>query len=164
MKIKNALINVGGLLAILVLTIMPLNTQAQKPDIFTSVFIGDNDAVSEALDNGQDVNEQTSVGNTLLMVAARMGDQQILKTLMAHKADVNLQNDAGATALMIAAKYGHQHFTTELLKYGADPTIKTKRGYTAAIFAQGYKNWDIQSQLVEAEKNYKHTKKLVGVI
>lgn len=144
----------------LLITIQPASAQPEEDsvrpeaDLISYVMAGDAKGLSSALANGGDINQTTKVGNTPLMVAAKIGDRQILDVLLNHQADVNLRNNAGATALMIAAKYDHLHVVTNLLESGADPTIKNNNGHTAAVFAMGYKNYKIYDYIVKAEEHF----------
>lgn len=131
-----------------------------EPNIIEHIMKGDTKALSAALSNGADVNQQTKEGNTALMAAAKIGDRLTLDLLLEKNADVNMRNNAGATALMIAAKYGNPHVVTELLNQGADPTIQNKNGYAASNFAWGYKHYEIYDQLKLAESDFIAQKKI----
>lgn len=133
-----------------------------KPDIVQYILKGDSESLSIALSNGVDVNQQTRVGNTFLMAAAKIGDRKTVEALLNHDADVNLRNKAGATALMIAAKYDNPGVVTLLLDHGADPTIENNNGYTASNFAWGYKRTEIYDQLKLAEIDFVNKKKYAG--
>lgn len=123
-----------------------------KTNVVEAVLQSDLSALSTALKEGEDVNQETEKGFTPLMFASGIGDYLILDVLLKHKADVNKQNANGSTALMMAAQAGHPHYVTELLNHGADPGLKTKEGHTAAYFAKAYEHPYIYSQLLKAEK------------
>lgn len=142
------------LIAVIFLTVTEIAEAQANPDITKYVFKGDSKALSTALSNGADVNQQTKIGNTPLMVAAKIGDRPTIEVLLSHNADVNLRNNAGATALMIAVKHDNPHVVTLLLDNGADPTIKNKNGHTASNFALAYKRFKIYDQLKLAERSF----------
>ena len=152
---NNITYGLGCLFTVILLATAIQETAAQmKLDVYKSVQQNNYTALSNALLSGEDVNKQSNVGNTALMLAAKVGDSQIIDALLSYKADVNIRNNAGATALMIAAKYGHPHVIDKLLAHGADPTIKNNSGSTAAHFARGYKHQELHDYLVKAEKKF----------
>ncbi len=156
MKPINSLTKVFGflLISVIFMTATEIAEAQMKSDIIQYVMKSDSKALSTALSNGADVNQQTKVGNTPLMIAAKIGDRLTIEALLSNDADVNLRNNAGATALMIAAKYNNAHTVTALLENGADPTIKNNDGHTASSFAKAYKRSEIYAQLKLAEQNF----------
>lgn len=61
-------------------------------------------AVENLLNNGENVNEKNSQGNTALHYAVATGNAEMVKLLLSHNADVNAQNAKGWSPLSIAEK------------------------------------------------------------
>lgn len=156
MKPINSLTKVFGFLlfSFLLITATEIAEAQSKSDVVQYVLQGNSKALSAALSNGVDVNQQTEAGITLLMAAAKVGDRKTVEALLSNDAKVDIRNNAGATALMLAAKYDNPHVVTLLLDYGADPTIENNRGHKASNFAWGYKRFEIYDQLKLAEQNF----------
>lgn len=61
-------------------------------------------AVENLLNNGENVNEKNSQGNTALHYAVATGNAEMVKLLLSYNADVNAQNAKGWSPLSIAEK------------------------------------------------------------
>ncbi len=61
-------------------------------------------AVENLLNNGENVNEKNSQGNTALHYAVATGNAEMVKLLLSHNADINAQNAKGWSPLSIAEK------------------------------------------------------------
>ena len=120
---------------------------------------GDNDAISNLLSKGADVNYQDKYGNTALMLAAMENRLDSIDFLMAVNADPSLKNNFGLNALMLAADKRHVLAVRKLLGYGVDPNDRTQDGRNAMDVAikntdqemiQVLKEWE---RKVESEKS-----------
>ena len=61
-------------------------------------------AVENLLNNGENVNEKNSQGNTALHYAVATGNAEMVKLLLSYNADINAQNAKGWSPLSIAEK------------------------------------------------------------
>lgn len=59
------------------------------------------------MNEGAEVNEEKSDGNTPIIAAAAMGHAAIVSYLLSEGAFVDHIGKSGATSLMIAASFGH---------------------------------------------------------
>lgn len=80
-------------------------------------------ALLKLLSLGINVDEEDSIGNTVLITAAGIGDLRIVEALCVNGANVNHRNKSHETALSFASVYGHVSVVKRLLKHGADPNI-----------------------------------------
>lgn len=119
--------------------------QAEKIDS-TDFVVADNiiDAVNEIdiislnvlLAEGAKVDTVDELGNTPLMLAAKIGNPRMLKIILAHKPNVDRRNEDGNTALMIASEAGVQPVIEELIAHGADTTLKNSKGMSPSEIAK----------------------------
>ena len=83
---------------------------------------------------GGEVNEQTSLGSTPLLVASMNGHVEVVNILIQAGAEVNTQVKEGIfkgwTPLHLASLNGHVEVITALLAGGADKTLKDDCGKT----------------------------------
>ncbi|WP_114364201.1 ankyrin repeat domain-containing protein [Ciceribacter lividus] len=75
---------------------------------------------------GADVNQTTTSGYTLLMLAAGEGNEFLARRLIRWGARVDEQDSTGQTALMYAANSGHGDIARLLIESGADAAIESK--------------------------------------
>eukprot|EP01137_Pigoraptor_chileana_P017363 Opistho-2@75329 len=88
-----------------------------------AVDVGDEQAITEAIKNGQDPNmAEPRFGNTLLMMAISNDNYPAVETLLKHSADPN-KKDAykGSTAMHYAAKNNDPKYLKLLLAYKGNP-------------------------------------------
>lgn len=97
---------------------------------------GDEGLVRALLDEGSDIEEMDSYGNTALMFAARGGHAEIIRTLLAEGADVNASRSDGMTPLMLGVFSTHGDVVRALLAAGADRNAKDSLGMTALEWAR----------------------------
>lgn len=90
--------------------------------------------------NDVNLNMRNELGETALIVAAKLGNVAIVKALLAYlwRPDVNAQDNRGFTALMHAAwQGGPDELLSALLDAGADVHLKSAEGQTAfSLYAQ----------------------------
>ena len=87
-------------------------------DMISAVNGKDTETVSRLLQRGMDVNTSDSVGNTLLMLAARNGDLPTLEILLRKKANTLKKNSYKDTAILLAAARGHLQCVAALVDAG----------------------------------------------
>lgn len=78
--------------------------------------------IASMVENGADVDMQTSDGTTALITAIIQGNYQVVEYLLEHGADPNLANNRGWTPLKIANTYQKTHpndIVGTLISYGA---------------------------------------------
>ncbi len=117
----------------------PEQEKAEVPqlDLFTSVLMGDYDAVVQHIKAGTDLNQvEPEGGSTPLITAIVFGKTDISKALIDAGADLEIKNNEGATALMVAALFCRTETLKLLLEAGADPTATDNYGGTALKTAE----------------------------
>ncbi len=84
------------------------------------------------IDNGSDINDINSNGETVLFEMVRKGDLDGCAFLLENKLDINKKNKNCETPLSIAILKGISNFDLILLllQYGADPTLKNRHSQT----------------------------------
>lgn len=92
---------------------------------------GDLEMVKRLLEQGADINQANSAGDTPLYVASEMGHVEVVRILIENGADINQAESNGQTPLMIAVESGHFEVVEALLEYGANLNAKTDEGDTA---------------------------------
>jgi hypothetical protein len=92
------------------------------------------------LEQGAEVDQRDSAGNTALMGICFKGYEDIADLLLMYKSDINAQNTNGSTALIYALTFGQMGMFKFLLKKGADKRIKDGSGNTALMHAEAMKN------------------------
>jgi ankyrin repeat protein len=96
---------------------------------------GNDDVVSELINNGVDVNTIDFTGSTALIYAADRGKLSIVKKLVTAGANLNIKNNKGQSSCWVAAGSGHADILTELITHGGDPNAKDNSGRTVLIIA-----------------------------
>lgn len=91
-----------------------------------------------------------SITTLPIIVAARKGNLDAVKVLVEHGADVDAQQSWGHTALMLASKEGHADVVRFLLDQGANYKLKDKNGNNALSLASQNDQLDIASLLKRA--------------
>ena len=93
------------------------------------------------LDQGANIDAQTSSGDTALIVAGwNTQNLDLIRLLVERDANVDIPNNNGDTPVMDAAYLGKVDILEFLLKSGADSTLKNRRGQTAMDLAKEKKN------------------------
>uniref|UniRef100_A0A7N6B492 Ankyrin 2 n=1 Tax=Anabas testudineus TaxID=64144 RepID=A0A7N6B492_ANATE len=94
-------------------------------------------AVAEILArNGANLDQQTKLGYTPLIVACHYGNAKMVNFLLQNGANVNGKTKNGYTPLHQAAQQGNTHIINVLLQYGAKPNAITVNGNTALGIAR----------------------------
>lgn len=104
--------------------------------LLTAALEGNATEVSDALQQGANIEARDSNGWTPLMLAVYdSGNVDIVKLLLDHHADIDAQNGSGATALDYAAASGRIEVVKLLLAYHANLEVKDSNGETALFHA-----------------------------
>lgn len=80
------------------------------------------------IENGADVNRESSLGTPLMNAVTNAWNQEIVEMLIKAGAHLNQTDKDGKTALFYAAASGNDDIVAMLLKAGANPDIKDKDG------------------------------------
>ena len=124
-----------------------------------SLLNKDDDALEPVrilLDQGANINAQTSEGETALLIAGLSTNNLDLVALLVERgADVNLPNENGCTPLMDAAELGKNDILKYLLNNGADIGAKKFGNISALDMARKTGNFDAIEILVSKSKSNK---------
>lgn len=82
------------------------------------------------IENGADVNKESSLGTPLMNAATNAWNYEIAKLFIDNGANVNAQDKNGKTALFYATASNNDDIAMLLLKSGADTEIKDNTGKT----------------------------------
>lgn len=93
---------------------------AHLSPIHRAAYWGYDDAIIELLNEGADVDEIDSQGETPLHKAVRLGNQAAAEVLLEHGADINASSGFGLTPLHWAALTGQTEMIEFLLQNGAN--------------------------------------------
>ena len=109
------------------------------------------------LQNGADVNLETSYGFTPLMLAADSNAEMFIQPLIKKGAKINFQNTKGFSALHAACDKGNVDAAKILIKKGADINIVDSDGFTPLLGATISQNIKLTTLLVKlgADKSIK---------
>lgn len=96
---------------------------------------GNLELVLQALENGDDPEEEDEDGVTALMIAAEQGHLEVMKALLTLGADANSADANGVTVLMRAALKGHIEAVCLLIAEGTCALAVDNDGATALHYA-----------------------------
>lgn len=101
--------------------------QKLKPkSFFACAALGENDRLTEFLNDGTCPNFRYKDQRTALMMAASYGREDAVRLLVGRGAEIGLQDVWGNTALIYAAAKGHGGILDFLLENGANPDVRNK--------------------------------------
>ena len=107
---------------------------AKENSLMNASDRGHDKCVEYLMQQGADVNLQTTYGWTALMEATNQGRLSCVRLLIQGGADVNFKNKWKRTALMYAADGGHTSCLELLLEAGADVNMRDHKGQTAIYY------------------------------
>ena len=114
----------------------PINLLKQRQDLPEAIVQPFIDRATLQLP--KDINEQNSMGETILYRVARKGDTTTVKDLIQWGAQVDKANNNGATPLYIAAGNGHTATAERLIELGAQ-VDKAKNNGATPLYIAAYK-------------------------
>ena len=121
-------------------TLTELGRPLAEMGFMRSVTQGDTEACELYLRAGFSANQgSSSLGTTVLMLAARNGRADVVRILIAAGADVNATTFGGFTPLTHAARYGDEGIVGQLLDAGAiiEPEDRRDITHPLTVAAQG---------------------------
>ena len=134
----------------------PNQINVQDATDFTPLHLasgkGHIEIVEFLLNHGADINAESLLGDTPLIIAAwyaKDGKYETIKTLLEHGAKVNNKNKRGRTALHQAAMHSSKEVINLLISYGADFNAKDERQSTPLHQAAMLSNTEAVKALVE---------------
>jgi len=132
------------------LVIYPAN---MSTSLAAAVNNNDLELAKKLIQNGVDVNQKDSSGNSLLIVSAANGQSSMVKLLLDSSADIHaLDSSMKATALHAAAYLGHPEVMKILIEYGINLDAQGPiNGYTALHDAVWQNNVEGVRLLVNAD-------------
>ncbi|HJM68345.1 MAG TPA: ankyrin repeat domain-containing protein [Candidatus Babeliales bacterium] len=130
------------------------NVRGRSAPLIAEAFSGNLDIAQALINEGFDLNQQTSGGWTALMLAADSGNLLIAQALIAAGANLDVQDNYGQTALLAAASSGSLGIAKALIEAGAD--INVPDDFTGRLVlmaaAQGG-DWDMVQVLLDKGAN-----------
>lgn len=106
--------------------------------------------VRSLLSLGTNVNTQTLMKQTPLLLASKAGHTSVVLELLGRGADMEIADRNGFTPLLTASLHGHKHVVQELIQYGADKEARTRFGNTPIFLAAAFGHLNVVKQLVQA--------------
>ena len=88
----------------------------------------DVDALEALMQQGEDLNQANSFGQTALHICAIWGNTQAARFLLNCGSNADAQNDHGMSPLHYAAEKGDVYTVALLVDAGADVTLMTDKG------------------------------------
>jgi len=108
------------------------------------------------LENGADMQQRSSSGDTAFFIAIKTGHAALVKLFLENGASVHEKSNrlSGISPLYMAIRYGHPDVVKELIKAGADLEARGRDSSTALTFSlwQSHNkiNYEVIRVLVEA--------------
>ena len=126
-------------------------TASSTGALITAIIKGDLDKARELITSGKvDLDFQDSLGDTALIISARLGLAKMVILLLEEGANPNIQNYSGFTALMIAIFWNYKKIAISLIEKGADTRLKNKIKEDALVYAIRFRLDEIVKMLQEA--------------
>lgn len=120
------------------------------PNINAAARQGKAEKITEALEQGADVNQRGQNGNTPLHFATWEGHVECIRVLLAHGANVDAVNTDGPhTPLHFAATFGRTEIAGLLIEAGANVDARDKHQLTPLHFAAGKDHPEVAALLLE---------------
>lgn len=115
-----------------------LKEVANLPALHRAAYWGYEDAVTELIEMGEDVDGLDAQGETALHKAARLGNAGAVRVLLENGANADRQNALGLTPLHWAALTGRVEVVEILMEHGANPHVRdwVCGGMTPIMFAK----------------------------
>ncbi len=130
-----------------------ITTANQLTPMRVAVTLGNANMTEFCITHGADINYQTSVKMSYLMIAAYHNYADIIRLLVANNISINTQDQSGMTALHYASLKSNNEILKILLSNGADASIINNKQQSAFAIAYAAKNGDI---LLEFINNFRH--------
>ncbi len=100
-----------------------------ETDLMAAAYMGDIEAIEQALASGDSIDEQDEYGADALMYAVKGYSPEAVEYLLELGANPNTYDDVDSA--LVLAVYNEDIETVELLlEYGADPSLPDPEGYT----------------------------------
>lgn len=100
-----------------------------ETDLMSAAYMGDIEAMEQALASGDSIDEQDEYGADALMYAVKGYSPEAVEYLLELGANPNTYDDVDSA--LVLAVYNEDIETVELLlEYGADPSLPDPEGYT----------------------------------
>ena len=104
--------------------------------------------VEELVENGADIEEKDSQGNTLLCQAIQLGRTKLFDALLAKHAQLNALCEDRKTALHLAYELQRNSFVAKLNFHGADKNIRDSDGKVPEDYKDFWLTWDHSKQKI----------------
>lgn len=115
-----------------------------------AIALADFFSIFYLLEDGADVNTQTLLGATALIVAAHAGQAEVVRRLLTvPNIHPDFQEKDGWTALMFAAYSGNVDIVYMLLDHGVDMGVQNMQGMTALEVARQFNQQEVVHVLEE---------------
>lgn len=119
------------------------------PRLHVAASKGQLRVVKFLLEQGADVNQRSSKGETVLHWAAQGGHRTMIELLFSHGADANAQDGEGFTPLHHAVRQGYRSVAELLLSHKASVSAQARDGITPLHLAIGKKS--VMEMLIAAK-------------
>lgn len=106
-------------------------SQPNLSPFLAALIQGDTSLVNSLIDEGADIEEINSEGQTALIISAANGSLEMINTLLHAGANVNATSEKGWTALMVTIKNADSKTADLLLRNGADVNHLSPDRWTA---------------------------------
>lgn len=103
--------------------------------LHSAILHEDIDVSKALIENGSNIEDRDSDGQTPLILASAIGQTYITRLLLENGADVNAKDNEGQTPLLRAIKLGYSDIVRLLLDYNADINFKDSEGRTLLALA-----------------------------
>jgi hypothetical protein len=133
--------------------ILQLSCKVEVPEMIRSAERGEEEAVVDFLDRGEDPNTTDDMGLTALHCASKKGRTRVVEVLLERRANTNLSSRRSETPLHYACKYGHLPIVQMLIASRARLDAETEQQKTPIQYARDNKHENIVKLLQETAEN-----------